>query len=321
MTETIRIECPNCSTRLNAKNPSIYGKKVRCPKCAEPFVAEAPPPANEDNFLDNLDSFGDGFGDPLPSAKLPAAPARTKRARKSPTEQEGERSDERPKMKPRPRAAQGNTLPWITWPLFGFGGGLVAGAIWVAVGYFFQREVGYIAWAVGLCVGLGVRLAAGDRAGLGAGLMAIAISIFMILGSKFTVAYLMTAKFVNMAANTNAKVDEDNVKFFLAMQLADEEPVKGAKGGAKEAENDFSDATSFKELPKQLREKTENRWKKMSAEEKKQFKDQMFGVQQVPTIFIAFLAFFASFRVLDLLWFGLASFTAFRVGSGASSNR
>jgi|HubBroStandDraft_6_1064221.scaffolds.fasta_scaffold21548_2 predicted Zn finger-like uncharacterized protein len=315
MTETIRIECPHCSTRLNAKNPSIYGKKVRCPKCAESFVTEAPPLADEDNFLDNLNSFGDSFGETLPSAKLPAAPARTKSGRKSPAEQESERSDERPKKKRKPRAAQGNTLPWITWPLFGFGGGLVAAAIWVAVGYFFQREVGYIAWVVGLCVGLGVRIAAGDREGIGAGLTAIAISICVILGSKFTVAYLVTAKFVNMAAD--AEADEESTKFFLAMQIADEEPGQGAKGGAKEAENDLANATTFQELPKEVREKTENRWKQMSAAEKKEFQNKMLGVQQIPPLFIAFLAFFASFRKLDLLWFGLASFTAFRVGSGS----
>jgi predicted Zn finger-like uncharacterized protein len=73
MAQSIRLECPHCSTKLNVKNPAVVGKKVRCPKCAEPFVAEVPPPAGEDEFLDNLGSLGDDFGETLPSARASAA--------------------------------------------------------------------------------------------------------------------------------------------------------------------------------------------------------------------------------------------------------
>jgi predicted Zn finger-like uncharacterized protein len=319
MPEASRIECPHCETKLKIKTPSLYGKKIRCPKCAEPFVAEAPP-ADEDNFLENLDSLGDDFGEPLPSARLPAMPARSKGAGKKSSKPSGETSDEpRPKKRARSRAADGNTLPWVTWPLFGFGGGLVAGAIWVAVGYFFHREVGYVAWAVGLFVGLGVRIAAADRAGLGAGLMAIAISIGMILASKFAVAYLFTVKFVNTVA-IKTDTDDDTVKMSLAMEIVTEDALKDAKAGAKHADVEFPEADSFKELPKELREKTNARWKQMSAQERKAFRNKMLGVRQVPPILIAIFAFFASFRALDVLWFGLASFTAFRVASGATGD-
>src|SRR5579872_3926246 len=77
MPEASQIECPHCETKLKIKNPSLFGKKIRCPKCSEPFVAEAPP-ADEDEFAENLGSLGDDFGEPLPSAKLPAMPGRSK---------------------------------------------------------------------------------------------------------------------------------------------------------------------------------------------------------------------------------------------------
>ncbi len=319
MPEASQIECPHCETKLKIKNPSLFGKKIRCPKCSEPFVAETPP-ADEDEFAENLGSLGDDFGEPLPSAKLPAMPGRSKGPGKTGSKSSGDSSDApRPKKKARPRA-QGNTLPWITWPLFGFGGGLIASVIWVIVGYSFQREVGFIAWGVGLCVGLGVRMAAGDRAGLGAGLTAIAISIFMILASKFAVAYLLTAKFVNnMAVHAEAN-DDDSAKLALAVQMAEEEPAKGAKGALKEPEFDINEATSFKELPKSVREKTEARWKKMTDAERKELREQMAGMQQLPRIVVAVFVFIGSFGVLDLLWFGFASFTAFRVASGAIGN-
>ena len=35
------VECPHCAARIRIKSESILGKKVTCPKCAEPFVAKA----------------------------------------------------------------------------------------------------------------------------------------------------------------------------------------------------------------------------------------------------------------------------------------
>jgi predicted Zn finger-like uncharacterized protein len=311
MPETLRIECPHCSTKLNAKNPAILGKKVKCPKCAEPFVAQSPRAPTEDEFFDNLDSMGDGFGDVLPSSQLPAAPKRAKKPRASTASGSGPSSaGGRPTQQSRPRGPQVNTMPMILWPLFGLGGGIIAGIIWVMVGYFFQREVGYIAWAVGGFVGVGIRIAAGDRAGIGAGLLAIAVSIFVILGCKFTVAYMLTAKFVNHVAQD---VNDDGAKFMLAMQMETADALQEAAAGRKPTDHNVGNATTFDELPKNVQEKTEKRWKKMTAAEKQEVKNQVNVVAKVPTVLLALFAFIASFRILDVLWFGLASFTAFRV--------
>lgn len=37
----VAIECPGCQARLNLPDASKLGKKIRCPKCSESFVAEA----------------------------------------------------------------------------------------------------------------------------------------------------------------------------------------------------------------------------------------------------------------------------------------
>ena len=44
------VECPACSARLNLSDDKL-GKKIRCPKCAEVFLAEA----NEDDFDDEVE--------------------------------------------------------------------------------------------------------------------------------------------------------------------------------------------------------------------------------------------------------------------------
>jgi hypothetical protein len=51
----------------------------------------------------------------------------------------------------------------------------------------------------------------------------------------------------------------------------------------------------------------------MTAEEKKELRNEAQGVAKVPSLLLAAFAFIASFGVLDVLWFGLASYTAFRV--------
>lgn len=146
--------------------------------------------------------------------------------------------------------------------------------------------------------------------------MAIALSIFVILCCKFTVAYLIT---VQVMGKMTAPQNDDGVKFILAMSIAKEDAVKNAKGGAQpKPDPEMEEAASFQELPKNLREKTELRWKKMSVRQKDAFKEQMGLVRQVPPLFVAAFTFIAMFRWLDILWFLLCSFTAFRVASGAT---
>ena len=53
MARKISIECPECSAKLNLSDSSKLGKKIKCPKCSEIFVAEAP--EDDDLFDDDED--------------------------------------------------------------------------------------------------------------------------------------------------------------------------------------------------------------------------------------------------------------------------
>ena len=35
--DVLRTECPSCENTLRLKNPDLAGKRIRCPKCEEPF--------------------------------------------------------------------------------------------------------------------------------------------------------------------------------------------------------------------------------------------------------------------------------------------
>lgn len=68
------IQCPNCSARLNIKDPALLGKSLRCPKCKQSF--RAPEPAAESTGFASLD-----FNEAPPvenqwsEPEVPAAPA------------------------------------------------------------------------------------------------------------------------------------------------------------------------------------------------------------------------------------------------------
>jgi|GEM_PF-1971731 len=42
MVEPVSITCPHCAASFKVKSTSAFGKKVKCPKCAEPFVIQKP---------------------------------------------------------------------------------------------------------------------------------------------------------------------------------------------------------------------------------------------------------------------------------------
>ena len=53
----VSVECPGCFAKLNLPDRSKLGKKIKCPKCAEVFVAEAPDDDDDDTeMLDEDDA-------------------------------------------------------------------------------------------------------------------------------------------------------------------------------------------------------------------------------------------------------------------------
>lgn len=55
MAAKVSIECPACAARLNLADSSKLGKKIKCPKCSEVFVAEAA----DDDIIEDDDDLED----------------------------------------------------------------------------------------------------------------------------------------------------------------------------------------------------------------------------------------------------------------------
>ncbi len=201
----------------------------------------------------------------------------------------------------------------------GLAAGLIGAAIWGGITYATHREIGWIAWGVGLLVGLGVRLVARENDGVNYGMIAVALAFLSIVLGK----YLAVALIVDDVQKELGKIqivvtDED-----MIAEKADEVAAEWrAKGKAVVANNNLSDAAKKNYLPAVTAE-AKKRWLAVPAA------DRQRKIAEEQAEFNALMAdlggqarsrgFADSFRPIDALWFILAGITAFKLGSGLAS--
>jgi predicted Zn finger-like uncharacterized protein len=305
--ETIQLQCPHCNAKMKLRDPSILGKKVRCPKCKTPFSTKSPvDPTDDDNFLSGLEGLEDEYG-PVSQAAPPLAPRR--KPRLTPTGDESPPETTKKKRKPQ---ATSDGLPPILWPICGLIGGAVAGAVWVGVAFAFQRQLGIIAWGVGALTGLGVAIAAGRRAGTGTGILAAGLALCVILASKFIVAVL----FVNLwAAQLEAPaLREQQILFQEAQAITEEQERKGVKLDWPPGKS-LDNATELADFPKSIAKEAHKNWDAQTPR-MKEIQKNIGQIAQAGRAFVIAIAFIGSFGFFDLLWFFLAMGSAYRLGRG-----
>lgn len=189
-----------------------------------------------------------------------------------------------------------------------FVGGLIGGGIWFGVAYATQYEIGWLAWAVGGLTGLGMY--AGMRQGsFVGGVVAAGIAVAAIVGAKyFIVAMILASLF--------GTLDEDPRETWanhLAAQAVEQansipEPAESASDAEWEAYEAKQEAAHEAELVKareavaklsdgEVREKVRVQQNELKADMQKTF-------------------FRLAFDWHDLIFFGLAVVTAFKLGAG-----
>ncbi len=205
------------------------------------------------------------------------------------------------------------------WLLGGMIGGAIGGAIWVAVGYYGNYEVGWIAWGIGLLVGLGVRIAAGEEDGVPPGVVAIVVAVLAIAMSKYLVISLAVSNYVG---DPTVNVTDQDLISEQADQVAEEWEAAGQE--VKWPDFDPLADIPFEEYyPADVWEEGKKRWQKLTPEQQKEATEQQEReAEKLVEIVKEELmkeGFSKSFTPWDLLWFGLAAFTAFKLGSGMVS--
>ena len=208
-------------------------------------------------------------------------------------------------------------------PLAGaFIGAAIGGLVWIAIGYFAEAEVGYVAWGIGFLGGIGGAIGAGHNGQSAiSGVAAVVAAVLVIAGSKYMVVSLLIDKaFEETAASNVMRVSPESMIVGIADEVVGEfqaasKPLAWPPGMTVEQ------AESQSDYPTDVWAEAKKRWDELGADEQQhQIAEREAFIQKLMGTFsddIRGDAFKERFSPIDLLWFGLAAFTAFRLGSGS----
>ena len=207
------------------------------------------------------------------------------------------------------------------WILVGLAGGVVGTVIWVLVGYFAQYEVGWIAWGIGFLVGAGVRYGAylddQDEDSV-LGIFASVVAIGSIVAAKFIIFCLL----VNGADADHLRESLSKVRFddeamiaSFANEIAEERMRRGQTINWP-PEATFDEAPRKADYPAELWRQAEKRWDELGNEKQQEQISELKTLVKELSEKASGPGFGEFFSPWDLLWFGLATITAYKIGTG-----
>ncbi len=196
-------------------------------------------------------------------------------------------------------------------------GGAIGAAIWTGVAYSMNLESGFIAWGVGILAGIGMAVGAGNYASQTTGVVAALVAAVAVLGGKYGAVHYAVGDI--MKGVESVAITDEDAQVYMADQLVEEYKAQGKALKWPEGMT-AEDASEQAHYPTALWADMSNRWSKMSPSAREEYRA---GVQeqfrQMVTLARSEIekeGFSASFTPFDLLWFGLALATAFKLGSG-----
>jgi len=217
----------------------------------------------------------------------------------------------------------------VKWIVAGGIGGLISPGIWAGITYGTGYEIGWIAWLVGIVVGFCVRVAAGDDDGFAPGLVSVVIAVLAILAGKYlAVSFIVDRELAKqMQAEFAVMITPETMQQSICSEVVEEWTAEKKKlnwppGKSAETVENFTD------YPLEVRTEAATRWNALGAEEQQKRLDQKRSEMAEITGMLADSlgasvkkqAFQESFSPLDILFFLLAIGSAFKVGSGATSD-
>lgn len=210
-----------------------------------------------------------------------------------------------------------NPLKWILGSAVG---GLVGAGIWAAVAYFFNVEIGWIAWGVGVLAGLGVRTLAKGEECSQAGVVAALIAVFSIAAGKYAVVEIAMSQIA--FADEGPMTAEMNIAD-IAGEMAQEKTARGEEISWPEPAFDAAGNPPSPEqmFPPLLWAQAKSRWDAMDAkaqeEHSAQAAERMAQARVLAMGVLRGVGFIASFGLFDILWCLLAISSAYRIASEA----
>ena len=208
--------------------------------------------------------------------------------------------------------------------MFGCVVGAAGAAAWTGIAYFANLEIGWLAWGIGLAVGLACVKGAGYGSKLIGTTASIITLVAILLGKYATIELAVNDEFGDPEAliqESIAALNEEALTSYLADEIIEELDADG-KGVEWPAGVNPEIASTKAEYPAEVWSTAEERWNALSKEDKEAFRASIeediragfganFGELQAQ---IRNQSFLQSFGLMDLVFFGLALYTAFAVG-------
>jgi hypothetical protein len=205
-------------------------------------------------------------------------------------------------------------------------GAALGAIIWILIGYYTAYEVSYVAWLVGLLAGMGVRKVCHKRyLDVPHGIIAVFAAALAIMAGKYFVVDLHLADVAEQWKTVSISRE------VMVSAVADQIVAKIEAGGHKVKRSTGPDPenTPLKDrYPPSVWAVACEMWDEYPeperqariAHRKQQYAAQ-FGfnsfLDQNGNSKVDSVTLFKSFSIYDVLWFGLATITAFKLGRGS----
>lgn len=201
-------------------------------------------------------------------------------------------------------------------------GGLVAGAIgagiWAVIAYFTGFEIGWIAWVVGLLVGIGVALGNKNEGSVPAGVLAAVLAILSVVGGKYAmVRMVMPGENELVATSIAALADDEVVISYLADGVVQEFEQQGKTVSWPDGSMPLQ-ASVEGDYPADIWAIAATRWDAMSSRQRDAYRAEVRSdIQTSAAAFRDMMSqagLLQTFGLMDIIFFMLAVVTAFKVG-------
>lgn len=200
-------------------------------------------------------------------------------------------------------------------------GGLIGAALWAAVAFLFNFEIGWLAWGVGVLAGFGAAKACSDL-DFSTGVAAAGMAVLAIALGKYVTVHFVVQDYMEEVASQGMQVSDELAISFLAddvieMYAAEGTPMRWPGGMPPE------NPTTQVEYPPEVWSVAQADWSSWSPAEQNDYKAQLranaaANIHRIEAEAMQ-AGFRASFSGMDVLFVLLAMGSAYKIGSGATA--
>lgn len=322
--ESIRFQCETCGAALKAR-AAAAGKRVRCKACGAVQAVPAAESAHTDAAAgDDMDLLGALSGGQAvaedPGARVAlmrcpscgfSMPASQSACPSCGHDARGGRPGGGPGVAVAARSAAG-ALGRVAFIGGGFPLGCILSAVgvlmgaiaWCVIALMTGYQLGFVAWGIGLLAGGGMLAGMRGHANMFGGLVAAGVSVLGILMGKAMIALALAG-----AVSADRGLDDEEAREWLALLMATVAITQAN-------EDDSMPAVDFEEAHDEAYERVADMGDDEVRNEIRRLHEMHPEAVQGMQTLVAAGFMVGTFGCMDVLFFGLAILTAFKIGAG-----